>query len=138
MNDSTNCTVSITGYCGTRPQQCETPAGQTFVRFNLATHEMRRRGEQLQRHTQWHRILIWNDLAMEALALLEKGSLVTVSGRLKYRNWHDEDGVEQTSVEIWANNFKTVADNPARSPLRISADTVILAPIPASFSREVS
>jgi single-strand DNA-binding protein len=54
---------------------------------------------------QWHSIVAWGNLAGIAERILQKGTQVTVDGRLFNRSYVNKDGAKRQSTEIVANEL---------------------------------
>jgi single-strand DNA-binding protein len=69
--------------------------------FGLATNRMvtTSSGEKLE-EPEFHRIIAWDKLAEVCNQYLKKGRKVYVEGRLQYRTYMGQDGVEKFSAEI--------------------------------------
>ncbi|MBI4467577.1 MAG: single-stranded DNA-binding protein [Acidobacteria bacterium] len=78
-----------------------TPAGTAVCNFSLATDEgFRDKSGEMQRRTEWHRIVAWAKLAEQCSKLLSKGKMAYVEGRLQTREWDDRDGNKRRTTEI--------------------------------------
>ena len=69
--------------------------------FGLATNRMvtTQNGEK-QEEPEFHRIIAWDKLAEICNQYLKKGRKVYVEGRLQYRTYTGQDGIEKFSTEI--------------------------------------
>jgi single-strand DNA-binding protein len=69
--------------------------------FGLATNRMvlTQNGEK-QEEPEFHRIIAWDKLAEVCNQYLKKGRKVYVEGRLQYRTYTGQDGIEKFSAEI--------------------------------------
>jgi single-strand DNA-binding protein len=69
--------------------------------FGLATNRMvlTQSGEK-QEEPEFHRIIAWDKLAEVCNQYLKKGRKVYVEGRLQYRTYTGQDGIEKFSAEI--------------------------------------
>ncbi len=68
--------VRLVGYLGDQPKRYE-----NRVVMSLATVTSSKRGEQWDRHTDWHRIVAWGDQA-EIAEIFGKGDHIEVTGYL--------------------------------------------------------
>jgi single-strand DNA-binding protein len=92
-----------------------------YVVFSLATSESwkNEKGEYENR-TEWHRVYAWSNLSNFAKTL-QKGQLITLEGKIKYREVSEEvEGVtfKHSIAEIHATSMKRLsrvesADDPA-------------------------
>lgn len=59
--------------------------------------------------TVWHNVTAWeNKNGITDLDLLEKGSKVFVTGRLRYQKYTNSEGVERTTCEILASRVQLI------------------------------
>lgn len=90
-------------------------AGSTAVcNFRLATHRWDKNKTQI---SEFHSIVCWEKLAENISTFLTKGSRIYVEGRLQTREWVGNDGKNNRTTEIVAENviFLDKKDSPARS-----------------------
>ncbi|MFQ5663253.1 MAG: single-stranded DNA-binding protein [Terriglobia bacterium] len=93
--------VILIGRLGRDPEMRYTPGGDPVCNFSLATdYVYRDRSGEMQRRTEWHRIVAWRKLAEQCSQLLSKGKLAYVEGRLQTREWDDRDGNKRRTTEI--------------------------------------
>jgi single-strand DNA-binding protein len=69
--------------------------------FGLATNRMvtTQSGEKTE-EADFHRIVAWDTLAERCSQYLKKGRMVYIEGRLQYRTYTGQDGLEKFSAEI--------------------------------------
>jgi single-strand DNA-binding protein len=74
--------------------------------FPLATSEeyFNQQGETVT-STEWHNIVLWRALAIEAEKSIKKGSLVCVSGKIRTRSYVDKEGINKYITEIIGDSF---------------------------------
>lgn len=110
-------TIAITGNLAGPPELRFTPSGHAVAdftvcdtprKFDKQSNEWADAGDTL-----FLRCSIWREAA-EHLAEqnLDKGQRVTVTGKVKQRNWQDKDGANRTSVECDA---ESIASHPRRN-----------------------
>lgn len=91
--------------------------GKKVANLSVATSESwkdKATGEKKEK-TEWHRIVIFGNLADIAERYLKKGSKVYIEGSIQTRKWSDKDGVEKYSTEIVLQGFgamMTMIDTP--------------------------
>src|SRR5688572_86328 len=106
MAGSLNC-VQLIGNVGKDPEVRNTQSGQKVANLSVATSESwndKASGERKER-TEWHRVVIWGQLAEVAEKYLRKGHKVYLQGQVQTRKWSDKDGVEKYSTEIVLQGF---------------------------------
>lgn len=98
--------VQLTGNLGSSPEVKTFDDGNKIARFTLATNEefTTRKGEKAT-DTQWHVIILKGKLAQRLGTDLQKGSFVSVEGRLSTRKYTDKNGQTKYITEIIANDL---------------------------------
>jgi single-strand DNA-binding protein len=83
-----------------------------FVVLNIATGESWKNDKgEYETRTEWHRVYAWSNLSNFAKTL-QKGQLITVEGKLKYREVEEEVEGKQsrhTIAEIHATGMKRLS-----------------------------
>ena len=100
--------VIVLGNLGKDPEVRYLPNGGAVANFTVATSETwkdKQTGEQKE-NTEWHRIVVYQRLAEICGEYLRKGSKVYVEGRLQTRKWVNQQGVDQYTTEIVANEMQ--------------------------------
>jgi single-strand DNA-binding protein len=99
--------VILIGNLGKDPEVRYTQNGTPVVSFTIATSE-RWKGQdgQMQEHTEWHNIVVWDKLAEICREYLHKGMKVYIEGRIQTRKWQDKDGHDRRTTEIIAREMK--------------------------------
>jgi single-strand DNA-binding protein len=96
--------VQLTGNLGNNPEIKTFEDGNKIARFSLATtEEYRTRSGEKASDTQWHYVSVKGKLALRVEAELQKGSFVSVEGRLTTRSYNDKNGQKKYITEIIAN-----------------------------------
>lgn len=100
--------VILVGVLGRDPETKTFQNGGSLTQFSIATSESwtdKNTGERKE-HTEWHRITASNRLGEIAQQYLKKGSRVYIEGKLKTRQWTDQNGQERYTTEISANELQ--------------------------------
>jgi single-strand DNA-binding protein len=100
--------VILIGNLGDAPEVKYMPNGDAVANFSLATTERwkdKATGENKDA-TEWHRIVIYKQLAEIAGKYLKKGSKVYLEGKLKTRKWQDKSGQDRYTTEIVADQMQ--------------------------------
>lgn len=106
--------VSLIGRLGGAPEVRQTQTGTTVCNFSLATTERRKKGEQWEEHTEWHKIVCFGNTAQAVQKYCGKGKQVAVEGRLSTRKWQDKDGIDRWTTEILGDEILFLADAQSR------------------------
>lgn len=100
--------VILIGNLGDAPEVKYMPNGDAVANFSLATTERwkdKATGENKDA-TEWHRIVIYKQLAEIAGKYLKKGSKIYLEGKLKTRKWQDKSGQDRYTTEIVADQMQ--------------------------------
>lgn len=93
--------VILVGRVVADPEIRSTPSGQQVCSFRMATNRVWKDKEnQRQESTEFHNIVLWQNLAEIASRFLTKGSLVLIEGRLQTRSWEDSSGNKRYRTEV--------------------------------------
>jgi single-strand DNA-binding protein len=98
--------VILVGNLGRDPELRYTAQGTPVCSFSIATNERRKdRNGEMQDHTTWFRVTLWNRLAETASQYLQKGRQVYIEGRLRVEEYIDRDGKPRHSLEVFATDM---------------------------------
>ena len=101
--------VTLIGRLGQDPEIRHLENGVAVARFSLATNEYYKDKEgNLQETTEWHNVVIWREQAERVEKTLKKGMLCYVEGKISYRKYTGQDGVERNITDIIANSFRAL------------------------------
>ena len=107
--------VIIVGNLGQDPEARFTPQGTAVTNLSIATNESWKNQEgQIQDRTEWHRVVLYGKMAETAGEYMRKGSMVYVEGRLRTKEWEDQNQNKRKTTEIMCDNFTMLgrrADN---------------------------
>ena len=99
--------VILIGNLGGDPEVRYTPDGVAVANFSLATTESwKDRNGERQERTEWHRLVLWRQLAEIAKSYLRKGSKLYVEGKLQTRSWDDQSGQKRYTTEVVVNEME--------------------------------
>jgi single-strand DNA-binding protein len=89
------------------PEVRSLPSGQQVTNFSIATNRFYTSGQgEKKQDTEFHNIVCFGKLADISARYLNKGSLVLIEGRIKTRNWTNQQGVKQYRTEIIAETMQ--------------------------------
>ena len=93
--------VMLIGNVGKEPDIRNTQAGKAIANLSLATVESwKDQSGQKQERTEWHKVVVFGNLAGVVENYVSKGSKLYVEGKLATRKWTDNNGVEKYTTEI--------------------------------------
>ncbi|WZL90332.1 single-stranded DNA-binding protein [Salinimicrobium sp. 3283s] len=104
--------VQLIGNIGGEPQITNLESGKKVARFSLATNEYYKnsKGEKVE-NTEWHTIVAWGKTAEIIEKYAGKGKEIGVTGKLKSRNYEDNEGVKRYVTEVEANEILLLGTN---------------------------
>ena len=119
--------VIIVGNLGQDPEARFTPQGTAVTNLSIATNESWKNQEgQIQDRTEWHRVVLYGKMAETAGEYMRKGSMVYVEGRLRTKEWEDQNQNKRKTTEIMCDNFTMLgrrADNQSSQNNRLESTT---------------
>ena len=97
--------VLLIGRLTTKPELRYTASNLPFSRFSVAVNRTfsNRDGE---RETDFINIVVWRKQAENVCNYLDKGSLVSVEGRLQQNSYEDRDGNRRYKLDVVADNIQ--------------------------------
>lgn len=99
--------LTLTGLIATTPRHIVTSEGLAITSFRLASQQRRfdkNSNQWADADTNWYTVTAFRDLAINASHSLNKGDRVVTVGRLKVRDWSNDDR-SGTSIEIEADSL---------------------------------
>jgi single-strand DNA-binding protein len=98
--------VQLVGRLGANPEVKVLESGKKLARFQLAVNESytKASGEKVNK-VQWHSVIAWGHLAGIAEKLLQKGTQVTIDGKLLNQVFTNKAGEKRSATEIVASEL---------------------------------
>lgn len=100
-------TITVTGLIATTPRHVVTSEGLPITSFRLASSQRRfdkATEKWVDASTNWYTVTAFRQLAIHAVPSLCKGDRIIVSGRLRVRDWQNDERTG-TNVEIEAEGL---------------------------------
>lgn len=98
--------VQLAGNVGAAPEIKILESGKRLAKFPMAIHEYIKNAQgEYTKTTQWHTITIWGALVQRVEKYIQKGSQVTISGKLNTNQYVDKNGQKQYRTEIIARDL---------------------------------
>jgi single-strand DNA-binding protein len=95
----------LVGRITTKPELRYTSSNLPFTRFSIAINRTYS-NNQGQRETDFINIIAWRKQAENICNFLDKGSLVSVEGRIQTGNYDDKDGNKRYTFEVVADSVQ--------------------------------
>ncbi|GGM73607.1 single-stranded DNA-binding protein [Dyadobacter beijingensis] len=101
--------VKLIGNVGREINMREFESGKMLT-FSLATDEgyTNKHNEEVK-NTVWHQIVVWRELAERCETLLTTGKMVSIEGRLSYRQYINKDNKTVRKTEVTAYKVEEIA-----------------------------
>ena len=85
-------------------------AAPKVATFRLATSErFRDRNGELRENTEWHSIVAWRNSADVCEKFVHKGTQLFIEGKLRSRQWTDQNGGTRYVTEIVVDNLQLLS-----------------------------
>ena len=95
----------LIGRLTAKPELRYTGSNIPYARFSVAINRTFS-NSQGQRETDFINVIIWRKQAENVCNFLDKGSLVSVEGRLQSNSYDDKDGNKRYSLDVVADNVQ--------------------------------
>lgn len=98
--------VVVTGNATRDPELRFTPSGMAVAEFGIAVNRrwQNRQTNEFEEAVSFFDVTCWEKLAENVTESVQKGTRVTVSGRLEQKTWESKDGEKRSKVEIVADD----------------------------------
>lgn len=102
--------VFLIGQIAEEPRLQKVTGDGKALYFILITSETVQRGGKALELSEQHHVVIYNDLAATFSEKISKGQMVVLEGKLRTRNYLDEQQYKRYLVEIIVSSFKILID----------------------------
>lgn len=98
--------VMLIGNLGADPELKFTQGNQAVLKLRIATSESwtPKDGGEKQTRTEWHTVVLWGRRAEALNKILSKGRTIYVEGRIRSRQWEDQNGQKRYATDIVATD----------------------------------
>ena len=83
---------------------------RTVGNMRVATDHIEYKNKEQVVESDFHNVEAWVSPRIKDLAKINPGTTVKVVGRYRMKTWKDKDGGERSRMEIFAEQFKKIAD----------------------------
>ena len=97
--------VELVGRLTAKPELRYTSSNLPYARFSIAINRTFSNA-QGERETDFINVVVWRKQAENVANYLDKGSLVSVEGRLQSGNYTDKDGNKRYTLDVQADNVQ--------------------------------
>ena len=104
--------IILVGRLGQEPECRYFESGSMVTKITLAVNRRRRKSPAC-----WFDVQLWDKLGEIAGQYTHKGSLIAVTGELKFEEWSDKQtGVARTKPIVRATNLELLSSSKQQSP----------------------
>lgn len=124
----------IAGNTGQDPEVKTTDSGMKIAKISIAVNEYRKNenGEK-QEETTWFNVVAFGKLADLVESYVKKGSKLLVIGRLKKKQYTDQEGNERLFVETIADEIEFLSAKPKETNLQQAEESLPADDLPFQF-----
>lgn len=108
--------VILMGHTGKDPVVKTFDNGGVVAQFSLATTKRgftTEDGREIPERTEWHNIVLSNDLAKIAGQYVKKGDKLYIEGELRTRSYEDNNGVKHFITEVYGYGMEMLTPKKA-------------------------
>ena len=121
--------VMLIGNVGKDPEIRHLENGVAVVTLPIATSErFKDRTGEVKEQTEWHNVVFWRNLAEIVEKHVRKGSQVFIEGRLRTRQWEDQNGQKRYATEIVADTMRLLGRRPEGQDSNRTTSTATASP----------
>jgi len=100
--------VMLSGNVGKDPEVTYNANGSVIANIVLATNDgYKDRSGQWVDKTTWHNLTCWGELAKRVEKFIQKGTNISIFGRLAVETWTDNSGQKRYKTYVQINEFRT-------------------------------
>src|SRR5215210_2171965 len=105
----------VAGYLAAKPELRYLPSGMKVANARLGeTYRYKRKDQQVETHTNWHRLTFYDTLADIALTF-DQGDNVFAEGNIQQRQYTPADGSKRTVNEVVVKSCHLIAPSRSRT-----------------------
>ncbi|MCI8778621.1 MAG: single-stranded DNA-binding protein [Bacilli bacterium] len=123
--------VELVGRLTAKPELRYTGSNLPYARFSVAINRTFSNA-QGERETDFINIIVWRKQAENVCNFLDKGSLVSIEGRLQTGSYTDKDGNKRYSMDVVADSVQFL-ESKAQSQSRLQSMSSDSEPSPYDY-----
>ena len=116
--------VVVTGNL-TRDPELRQAGSTSVLQLGIAVNDRIKENDEWVDRPNFFDVIVWGKHGESLSKMLSKGQKVTISGRLRWSSWENNEGEKRSKVEIVANDVEFMSrksDAPAADPF--DADSI--------------
>jgi len=102
-------TVAVSGNLTRDPELKHLPSGTSICEFAIAHNRRWRDGDDWKEQVHFFDCAAWGNFGELLARKLRKADSVTVSGRMEYSSWEQEDGTKRSRIKVIVNDIESRA-----------------------------
>lgn len=108
MSSKLRNSVILSGNVGSDPNVRYNDSGSVVAKISIATKDSWRdkKSGEWQEKTTWHTVEAWGDLAKTVEKRIQKGTNLTIEGKLSNNSYEDKNGQKHTYYFVQMNEFQ--------------------------------
>ena len=122
--------VVLVGRLTAKPELRYTSSNVPYARFSIAVNRTFANA-QGERQADFINVIIWRKQAENVCNFLDKGSLVSLEGRLQSGSYDDKDGNKRYTLEVVADSVQFLE---SRAQRQAASQSTVVAPAPSEPS----
>jgi len=133
--------VILIGNVGKDPTVKYFESGNANANFTVATSERGYtlpNGTEVPERTEWHNIVASRDRAQFAEKYVKKGSLVYIEGKIRTRNYDDQNGIKRYITEIYADRLEFYSTGRKPESAEEGGPPAAIQPVPIQKPEQIS
>lgn len=113
--------VFLIGRLTADPQYKVAQNGNSYSTFSIANNrKYKKQNGELAEETNFINCITWGRLSEFSRNYLKKGMLVALEGRLRQNTWQNEEGKNQSTLNVVINNIQILTPKSASAPVDTS------------------
>jgi len=124
--------VVLVGRLTAKPELRYTPSNVPYARFSIAVNRTFANA-QGERQADFINVIIWRKQAENVCNFLDKGSLVSLEGRLQSGSYDDKDGNKRYTLEVVADSVQFLESKAQRQATSQVASSAPSDPSPYDY-----
>ncbi len=98
--------IILVGRLTRDPELRYTPAGSPVCDLSLAVNRRYKQGDEQKEESLFIDVVAWGTLGERMASSLVKGSNILLEGRLRQRQWEDQEGKKRSKYEVVAESIQ--------------------------------
>lgn len=104
--------VVLSGNIGTEPELRSTASGMQILSFTVAVNDRRKNNQtgEWEEHPNWVSCTMFGERAARIAQYLNKGTKVSIDGKLRYSSWSDNQGNKRSKLDVVIDDIEFMSN----------------------------